>query len=443
GKAIKREGGAIRGATIGHEDAIREVDPSARLGEALAPEGHRRAALEQARRNRLGELTGLARGQLADNATEDAAAVLAEILRLDPQNAWAADALARASRELRERIRPEPGGDQTNLSLRDVRESQVPWYYEIAYPADWREKVVGREGGRNENKPDGADPIVERAYDIRDMLVTVPNFIGQQVNATMHDQSVQGTDFFGDAKANAAPIQDVGQRRKAAEKVARTIQSAVDPASWRELERAVGGAIQISNGQLIVRQREDNQKKIANLLGQLREARGARVQEGEKLLTQAANVGGNNGDAEFNYTGRASDGVININSAPVSMIGGNSGWVSAGRTGSQAGEALANDPEFRKFVEDNYAWANDRNGRAGQTPASQPATLAYDNNDLAQRLLTNKGQKTNVTSWNVKVDERAAASLGLKFNAGNNDVRYTVVDEAQLRTLAELEASRG
>jgi hypothetical protein len=302
---------------------------------------------------------------------------------------------------------------------------------------------IGSIPGSNRMFDDGrttpkAEPIVERAYDIRDMLVTVPNVVGLQVGGGVGGQSGA---FFGDGDESTGRkiLDGPEQRRKAAEKVAQTIQSAVDPASWRELERITGGGIQISNGQLIVRQREDNQKKIANLLGQLREARGARVQEGEKLLTQAANATDKDTNQRFSHEAQPSSSVVEF------RLG--SGMSLSGMLAGQAGqpeEALANDPEFQKFVADNYRWANDRDKAAGANPSARgPATPTYDNNDLAQRLRTNKGQKTNVTSWNVKVDERAAARLGLKFNVGNNDLRYTVVDEAQLRTLAELEASRG
>jgi len=61
--------------------------------------------------------------------------------------------------------------------------------------------------------------------------------------------------------------------------------------------------------------------------------------------------------------------------------------------------------------------------------------------ELARRLRFNRGQKTQVSSLNINVDTAAANSLGIKFHKGNNDVSFTVVDEAQFRTLMELDAA--
>jgi tetratricopeptide (TPR) repeat protein len=65
-----------------------------------------------------------------------------------------------------------------------------------------------------------------------------------------------------------------------------------------------------------------------------------------------------------------------------------------------------------------------------------------DPEKLARALQSNRWQKTQVASLNLNVDAAAAGSLGVKFHKGNNDVSYTVVDEAQFRTLMELDAAR-
>jgi hypothetical protein len=62
--------------------------------------------------------------------------------------------------------------------------------------------------------------------------------------------------------------------------------------------------------------------------------------------------------------------------------------------------------------------------------------------DLAGRLLTNLGQKVPVNSTNIDLSAETANSLGIGFRAGANDLSYALVDEAQLRTLRELEAKR-
>jgi len=62
--------------------------------------------------------------------------------------------------------------------------------------------------------------------------------------------------------------------------------------------------------------------------------------------------------------------------------------------------------------------------------------------ELARKLRFNRWQKTNVSSLNINVDSAAANSLGINFHKGNNDVSFTVVDEAQFRTLMEMDAAR-
>ena len=61
---------------------------------------------------------------------------------------------------------------------------------------------------------------------------------------------------------------------------------------------------------------------------------------------------------------------------------------------------------------------------------------------LATKLETNLGQKVPVSSMNVFLPADAAAEVGVQFQPGANGVRYAVIDEAQFRTLMELEARR-
>ncbi|MBL7134115.1 MAG: hypothetical protein ISS78_08455 [Phycisphaerae bacterium] len=82
----------------------------------------------------------------------------------------------------------------------------------------------------------------------------------------------------------------------------------------------------------------------------------------------------------------------------------------------------------------------------GARPATQPVAggfvYAYDEKELAGRLRYNRGQKVNVSTINVNADANTAGGLGIHFTTGNNDVRYAVVDEAQFRTLMEVDARR-
>jgi hypothetical protein len=73
---------------------------------------------------------------------------------------------------------------------------------------------------------------------------------------------------------------------------------------------------------------------------------------------------------------------------------------------------------------------------------SVTAGRKLDEAELARRLRFNRGQKTQVASLNLNVDAAAANSLGVRFHKGNNDVSFTVVDEAQFRTLMEMDAAK-
>jgi hypothetical protein len=105
-----------------------------------------------------------------------------------------------------------------------------------------------------------------------------------------------------------------------------------------------------------------------------------------------------------------------------------------------------NYAEVRRFWERNYAWQRERGGEPGR-PTTRPAGPAdggfiYSPKALAGKLWQNLGQKVLVSSSNTAVPARAAEALGVRFQTGNNDVRFSVVDEAQYRTLMQMGAAR-
>jgi hypothetical protein len=59
---------------------------------------------------------------------------------------------------------------------------------------------------------------------------------------------------------------------------------------------------------------------------------------------------------------------------------------------------------------------------------------------LASALSSNIGQAVIVNSSNINITPARASGLGIEFRQGANDVRFATVDEAQLRTLRQLEA---
>ena len=74
--------------------------------------------------------------------------------------------------------------------------------------------------------------------------------------------------------------------------------------------------------------------------------------------------------------------------------------------------------------------------------ADLPKTLDDLVGDLSEQVGFNLGQKVQVSSINLDIPAQAANQLGANFVTGNNGVVYGVIDEAQFRTLMELDARK-
>jgi len=201
----------------------------------------------------------------------------------------------------------------------------------------------------------------------------------------------------------------------------------------------VNGTVSFVNGRLVVRASEGGQKRAEGLITKLRELRGPQVELGGNIAKQRA-------------TGLVKDGGF-LRGVQVDFDSDFSPTVVAGREGERRDarrRSLAARPEFQDFFARNYGWqyapARARTPGVpvlgtipliGRLTASQKGV-----EDAAGRLVTNLEQKVGVNSTNIDLSAEAANQLGIRFAAGANDLNYAVVDEAQLRTLRELEAKR-
>jgi len=212
---------------------------------------------------------------------------------------------------------------------------------------------------------------------------------------------------------------------------------------------------------LVVTAGHGEQKAVSQLIEGLRQARGPQVQVGGNLALQEAL--NQQVDGGFIYEGEklSRPGKRQLARA----AGLNRLKIVTGGTdiSGKKYENVKLAPDLQKFIDKNYAWQK-RGGRpdASNSPAwrsargettkrdktkpqpNRTATAAgkLDEAELARRLWFNRGQKTNVSSRNINVDAAAANSLGINFYKGNNDVSFTVVDEAQFRTLMEMDAAK-
>jgi hypothetical protein len=203
-------------------------------------------------------------------------------------------------------------------------------------------------------------------------------------------------------------------------------------------KRKPEGNVQYHNGKLIVTGSAAAQKRVRDVLVQLEAARGPQVQLGTNIAGQQAqglvqDVSG------LGYQGQA----------PAQQQGGEATqfglWdVTAAETSqTMAGVPFIQSGDLNSFIYGNYRWALQREaGGAGQArqvvAGSGGAAISVD--DLVNKLGLNLGQKVQVGSINLNVDENSANGVGINFQRGNNDVRFAVIDEAQFRTLMQLDA---
>jgi len=159
-----------------------------------------------------------------------------------------------------------------------------------------------------------------------------------------------------------------------------------------------------------------------------------------------------NGSTAF-YKGTATqDGSYEV-PADVRVANRLGSLVNVNAADKDALEALAANKELKSFIENNYDWAIQGGRRRGPVDHNEPdlettvtvpegGTLRVGGQviELMEKLGRNEGQKVTVNSINVNGDARTAAALGVRFVRGNNGVVYGVIDEAQFRSLMELDA---
>ena len=304
---------------------------------------------------------------------------------------------------------------------RPAREGGAPaehWYEYIRYPKDGKQLSEERWKRRD---PASAPPggVVSWSYDVRDLVY-----------------GNQAAPQTGGGKSGAeSPDKTDG--------LAGTIRATLGGGTGGGGGGA--GTVSFTNGRLIVRGTAEQQKAAGELLGRLRDIRGPQVQLGGNIARQRAgglvelngDVGGNGtlDDFQFDFDGPAPD----------------AGRPRGGSAGADRQREVAHSLAFQDFISRNYNWQAGRAGQAPTTPMLGTVPVAGGlfhggtgaAEKLSGKLLGNLEQKVAVNSLNVNVDAASAGQLGIDFVEGTHDVRYAVVDEAQLRTLRDVEARRG
>ena len=132
-------------------------------------------------------------------------------------------------------------------------------------------------------KADLSRTPLRRVYDIRDLLVPVPDFEGPRIEL---QEAAQESLNIGRASQTTSGIfeDETGARRDEEEEITKEeltkdfielVRNAIDRDSWGDPEGGAAGAgfIQVLNGQLVVTQTAENHQALAELIEKLREAK--------------------------------------------------------------------------------------------------------------------------------------------------------------------------
>ncbi|HDZ20101.1 MAG TPA: hypothetical protein ENH80_00310 [Phycisphaerae bacterium] len=368
---------------------------------------------------------------IAEQRYEQAVQIHEEIVALDPKDTSAAGTID----ALKQFIHMRQSGRGMDRSVAIGRKLQLltgrrkallaipaaeaPWHESLAFPdsrkgipdrrrpAGADEDLEGDDYGYSAESMDGGRrrETITRVYDVSDLIAGVQDVAGPRLDV-----------------AEAATEKGDEEDSSAKEKLIADLTKTITSTMWSA--RTGTGTIRQQGGQLIITQTAEGHKELMSLLSQLREARGPQVETGANIAQQRAAIRfETTTELVIDRTSVRADGGVFVSGRDVD-------------THFQLESTVVDDDKkeqsrkFDKFYSLNYGW---RDGRRGGKRTAE---------EVAQRARFNLGQKVGVSSLNVGVTAAVARGLNVKFVQGRNDLRYAIVDEAQVRTLRQL-ASKG
>jgi general secretion pathway protein D len=166
-----------------------------------------------------------------------------------------------------------------DLVLADVSGAAAGADAELRYVLDEGVLIVS-------TKADLARVPIRRVYDIRDLLVPVPDFQGPRIELQEATQQSYNTTGGGGGGTGGIFQDEESLRRereeeeitkeKLTEEFIKLVRNAIDRESWGDPEGGGGagaGFIKVLNGQLVVTQTAENHQALSELIEKLREAR--------------------------------------------------------------------------------------------------------------------------------------------------------------------------
>jgi general secretion pathway protein D len=177
-------------------------------------------------------------------------------------------------------------------------------------------------------------------YDIRDLVVRVPNFYGPRIDLDIGNNrggnnrtggGGGGGGLFGDGtgRDNNVSREEAPTRQQLIESIQTMIRETVSPESWRPTGDI--GSIHELGGQLVVTQTPDNHERLWNLLNQLRETRTLQIAVEARFIQVSSgflNSIGIDLDFYFNIGSRlgGGPGVLDPFTGAIVPVKGTSGW---------------------------------------------------------------------------------------------------------------------
>ena len=236
-----------------------------------------------------------------------------------------------------------------DLVLRDVSGAAAGADAELRYVVDGGVLTIS-------TKSDLAKEPIRRVYDIRDLLVPVPDFEGPRIELQQASQAASqaggtggsgggGSGIFDDDTGGGTSRRDKEMtKEKLMENFVSLVRNSIDPESWASEEggAAAGtpGFIQILGGSLVVTQTAQNHQALSELIEKLREAKTIQILIEARFITV---------DSSFlNSVGVDLDFYFNIGSN-MSQAGTTDPWTGAaipGIGGSAWGPGFPGNNKF-------------------------------------------------------------------------------------------------
>lgn len=236
-------------------------------------------------------------------------------------------------------------------------------------------------------KDDLSQQTVVRVYDIRDLIIRIPNFVGPDIslqnaaggNAGGNNASGTGGGggagggLFGSVGGNNAGGTNAGEenqisRQELIDDILELIRSTIAPETWIERSGNIG-SIQELGGTIVVKQTAESHGALVDLLGRLRETKALQINIEARFITVSTGF--------LNHIGIDLDFYVNLSSRLKPVDDGGGAWATDPLTGARIVDDSAGAylPQWQRrgFVSNRWSPMGFRQGSSVFTGPQQTA----------------------------------------------------------------------